>query len=91
MSHQGTFLWSRELEFLILKKLFNAFLTLLFDYPLHYSSEDTWRIIIATDTHLGYLERDPLRRDDSFEAFDEVLALAEREDVRKHNLESKDI
>lgn len=38
--------------------------------------------MIATDTHLGYMERDPMRRDDSFEAFDEVLAKAEQEEVR---------
>lgn len=38
--------------------------------------EDTWRILIATDCHLGYMERDPIRRDDSFDAFDEILTKA---------------
>jgi len=37
---------------------------------------------VATDVHLGYMERDPIRRDDSFEAFDEILTKAEEEEVR---------
>lgn len=37
---------------------------------------------MATDVHLGYMERDPIRRDDSFEAFDEILTKAEQEQVR---------
>lgn len=44
--------------------------------------EDTWRILIATDSHLGYLERDQIRRDDSFDALEEILCLAESEQVR---------
>jgi double-strand break repair protein MRE11 len=31
------------------------------------------RILVTTDNHLGYLERDPIRGEDSFEAFEEVL------------------
>eukprot|EP00727_Mastigamoeba_balamuthi_P007617 m51a1_g3476 putative double-strand break repair protein MRE11 (703) ;mRNA; r:760975-763659 len=31
------------------------------------------RILVATDIHLGFMERDPLRGSDSFEAFEEVL------------------
>lgn len=38
---------------------------------------------MATDVHLGYMERDPIRRDDSFEAFDEILTKAEHEQVRR--------
>merc|ERR1719253_1992873 len=34
------------------------------------------RILISTDNHLGYLERDPIRGRDSFAALEEVLALA---------------
>ena len=36
------------------------------------------RIIVSTDNHVGYLERDPLRGSDSFLAFEEVLATARR-------------
>uniref|UniRef100_A0A7S4MXX5 Mre11 DNA-binding domain-containing protein n=1 Tax=Odontella aurita TaxID=265563 RepID=A0A7S4MXX5_9STRA len=40
--------------------------------------EDTLRIMVSTDNHLGYAERDPIRGLDSFAAFEEVLALAKR-------------
>jgi Calcineurin-like phosphoesterase len=39
------------------------------------------RVLVATDTHLGYLEKDPLRQMDSFRAFEEVLQLARRHHV----------
>lgn len=34
------------------------------------------KILISTDNHLGHLERDPIRGDDSFRAFEEVLQIA---------------
>lgn len=34
--------------------------------------------MVSTDNHLGYLERDPIRGNDSFAAFEEVLLLAKR-------------
>ncbi|KAG0001025.1 Double-strand break repair protein mre11a [Entomortierella chlamydospora] len=40
------------------------------------AEEDTISILVATDNHLGYLEKDPIRGDDSFAAFEEILALA---------------
>ncbi|KAH8601434.1 Metallo-dependent phosphatase-like protein [Bisporella sp. PMI_857] len=42
---------------------------------------DTIKILIATDSHVGYEERDPVRKDDSWRSFDEVLRLARSEDV----------
>ncbi|XP_055382702.1 double-strand break repair protein MRE11 [Condylostylus longicornis] len=39
------------------------------------------KIMIATDNHLGYLERDDIRGDDSFVAFEEILELAVENDV----------
>ena len=39
------------------------------------------RFLLASDTHLGYLERDPVRGNDSFEAFREVLEIARAQDV----------
>jgi len=39
---------------------------------------DTLRVLISTDNHLGYAERDPIRGNDSFAAFEEVLILAKR-------------
>ena len=42
--------------------------------------ENTLRIMISTDNHVGYLEKDAVRGMDSFAAFEEVLILA-----KKHN------
>eukprot|EP00842_Homolaphlyctis_polyrhiza_P000470 jgi/Hompol1/1423/HPOL_001384-RA len=42
---------------------------------------NTFRILIATDNHLGYLEKDPVRGADSFVAFEEILALARSSEV----------
>ena len=36
---------------------------------------------MATDSHVGYMERDPVRKDDSWRSFDEVMNLARTEDV----------
>jgi double-strand break repair protein MRE11 len=35
--------------------------------------KDTFRILMATDIHLGYKDVDPIRFDDSFRAFEETL------------------
>ncbi len=45
--------------------------------------QNTFRILIATDNHLGYLERDPIRGNDSFVAFEEVLRCAKEKQVCK--------
>ncbi|WVY99971.1 hypothetical protein V8G54_026041 [Vigna mungo] len=39
------------------------------------------RILVATDCHLGYMEKDEVRRHDSFHAFEEICAIAERQGV----------
>ena len=38
-----------------------------------------FRIVIATDTHLGYLENDEIRGDDSFNSFEEILKISKSE------------
>jgi hypothetical protein len=43
--------------------------------------EDTIRILLATDNHVGYLERDPIRGQDSINTFREILQLAVKNDV----------
>ncbi|KAI0249783.1 DNA repair exonuclease [Lactifluus subvellereus] len=50
--------------------------TLKHDFP-----EDTIRILLATDNHIGYLERDPVRGQDSINTFKEILQLAVKNDV----------
>ncbi|OIW22942.1 DNA repair exonuclease [Coniochaeta ligniaria NRRL 30616] len=42
---------------------------------------DTIRILVATDNHVGYEERDPIRKDDSWRTFEEILTLARTQDV----------
>ena len=37
---------------------------------------NTLRILIATDNHLGFEERDAVRKEDSFLAFEEILRTA---------------
>ncbi|EIW53657.1 DNA repair exonuclease [Trametes versicolor FP-101664 SS1] len=44
-------------------------------------ADDTVKILLATDNHIGYLERDPIRGQDSINAFKEVLQLAVKHDV----------
>jgi hypothetical protein len=45
------------------------------------SDADTIRILVATDSHVGYEERDPIRKDDSWKTFEEAMQLAKSEDV----------
>ncbi|KAH9077950.1 Metallo-dependent phosphatase-like protein [Lactarius deliciosus] len=47
----------------------------------HGLPEDTIRILLATDNHIGYLERDPIRGQDSINTFKEILHLAVKNDV----------
>lgn len=42
---------------------------------------DTIRILVATDNHVGYNERDPIRGDDSWKTFHEIMCLAKDRDV----------
>ncbi|KAJ4456766.1 putative Double-strand break repair protein MRE11 [Paratrimastix pyriformis] len=45
-------------------------------HSLPHSERDVVRILIATDNHLGAWERDPVRANDSFQAFHEILQQA---------------
>lgn len=45
------------------------------------SGPNTIRILIATDNHVGYNEQDPIRGDDSWKTFHEIMGLAKTEDV----------
>ncbi|KAJ1337918.1 double-strand break repair protein MRE11 [Microdochium nivale] len=46
-----------------------------------FTEADTIRILLATDNHVGYEERDPIRTDDSWRTFDEIMNIAKTEDV----------
>jgi len=41
-----------------------------------HDADDTLRILVATDNHLGVDEKDPIRGNDSFETFEEILQIA---------------
>ena len=43
--------------------------------------EDMIKIMLATDNHIGYLERDPVRGQDAINTFEEILQLAVKHDV----------
>eukprot|EP00064_Thunnus_orientalis_P004324 superscaffoldBa00000391_g4335 len=43
--------------------------------------EDTFKILIATDVHLGYLEKDAIRGNDSYNTLDEILKCAKKNQV----------
>ncbi|KAH2033521.1 Double-strand break repair protein mus-23 [Aspergillus fumigatus] len=45
------------------------------------SDAETIRILVSTDNHVGYNERDPIRGDDSWKSFHEVMCLAKERDV----------
>ena len=45
------------------------------------TAADSIRILIATDSHVGYNERDSIRGDDSWKTFHEVMCLAKDQDV----------
>ena len=46
-----------------------------------FPAADTIRILVATDNHVGYAERDAIRGDDSWKSFHEVMCLAKDKDV----------
>ncbi|XP_046981777.1 double-strand break repair protein MRE11 isoform X1 [Schistocerca americana] len=43
--------------------------------------DDTFNIMIASDIHLGYNESDPIRGEDSFITFEEILSTAAKKEV----------
>jgi double-strand break repair protein MRE11 len=50
-------------------------------HDLNASHEEDISILIATDNHLGYMENDPVRGNDSLLAFEEILRIAQMRDV----------
>ncbi|KAF2860965.1 DNA repair exonuclease [Piedraia hortae CBS 480.64] len=46
-----------------------------------FTDADTIKILVSTDNHVGYNERDPIRGDDSWRSFHEIMCLATERDV----------
>lgn len=51
-------------------------------FPFSRDDEDTFKILIATDIHLGYLEKDAIRGNDTYTTLDEILQCAKQNEVR---------
>lgn len=51
-------------------------------FPFSRDDEDTFKILIATDIHLGYLEKDAIRGNDTYNTLDEILQCAKQNKVR---------
>lgn len=50
--------------------------------PVYETDPDNlFRILLATDNHVGYNERDPIRGQDSMNTFKEILQLAVKHDA----------
>jgi len=49
--------------------------------PAAPSGEDIVKIMVATDCHVGFMEKDPVRGMDSFMAFEEILKTARERQV----------
>jgi len=45
------------------------------------SSADTMKILLASDIHLGYMEKDGIRGKDAMTTFEEVLQIAQKQAV----------
>jgi double-strand break repair protein MRE11 len=45
------------------------------------TAADTIRILVATDNHVGFNERDPVRGDDSWKTFHEIMCIAKDRDI----------
>lgn len=48
---------------------------------MEYPDEDTIRILITTDNHVGYNENDPVTGDDSWKTFHEIMMIAKDSNV----------
>lgn len=48
---------------------------------LYSDDEDTFKILVATDIHLGFMEKDAVRGNDTFVTLDEILRLALENEV----------
>jgi len=46
-----------------------------------FPNNDTFKFLVSTDTHLGYKETHSIRKNDSFDAFEEVLQKAKEYNV----------
>ncbi|KAM3875004.1 double-strand break repair protein MRE11 [Diretmus argenteus] len=53
----------------------------MYSSGLTLDDEDTFKILIATDIHLGYMEKDAIRGNDTYNTLDEILKCAKTNQV----------
>ena len=56
-------------------------MTLMPAVSISRDDEDTFKILIATDVHLGYLEKDAIRGADTYTTLEEILEYAKKYQV----------
>ena len=45
------------------------------------NNTNEFKILIATDNHLGYMEKDSIRGEDSINTFEEIILIAKKQKV----------
>ena len=58
-----------------------TFRQMTLDHDSQTSSNNIFSILLASDVHLGYADRDEIRKMDSFNTFEEVLKISKERDV----------
>lgn len=66
---------------MIIKPLHRAGISRAFVFACFRDDEDTFKILISTDIHLGYLEKDAIRGNDSYNTLNEILNCAKTNQV----------
>ncbi|KAI0988288.1 hypothetical protein GJ496_003159, partial [Pomphorhynchus laevis] len=51
------------------------------ELPGQPNDADTFKILLATDLHIGYMDNDPIRKDDSLNSLEEILQIANSNEV----------
>lgn len=70
------------LIFWLIKTAFNILTETFIGVELKMAtSSNCFKILIASDIHLGYEEKDPLRGKDSVNTFEEILQIGEKHEV----------
>lgn len=74
------YLVAKIMQILGLGSYLKEFVSFYF-FGLREDASNTLRVLVATDCHLGYMEKDEIRRHDSFQAFEEICSIAEQKQV----------
>lgn len=48
---------------------------------------NTFKILLTTDNHVGYMERDPVRGNDTFVTLEEIFTIAREQEVSAQRIQ----